>query len=214
MGLEAPVRGGIHAGGGEGGEAQLVLAGGDVLGDGLQGLEVGDVSNAVAGLLQQSGVGDEAVGLGQVGDAQNRVAVLQREGVVGQLAVEGGTGHVIAVVLPGLQADGAVHLEQGGSFGLGDLGLQGILVGAGGGGDDGHRDAGLSGVGGGKGLPGLSNFGLEVEVVNGAGLLGAGDGCQGQHQGQSQNQGSEFLHDCGSPFRITMSVGNGEIPIT
>ena len=26
------------------------------------------------------------------------------------------------------------------------------------------------------------------------GLLGAGDGCQGQHQGQSQHQGYEFLH--------------------
>ena len=42
-GLEAPVGGAVHTGGGEGGEAQLVLAGGDVLGHGLQivkGLDV------------------------------------------------------------------------------------------------------------------------------------------------------------------------------
>ena len=36
VGLEAPVGGAVHTGGGEGGEAQLAAAGGDVLGHSLQ----------------------------------------------------------------------------------------------------------------------------------------------------------------------------------
>ena len=70
VGLEAPVGAALHAGGGEGGEAQLVLAGGDVLGDGLQLVEGLDVVDGVAGLLEQGLVDDDAVGLDDVGDAE------------------------------------------------------------------------------------------------------------------------------------------------
>ena len=59
MGLVAPVRGAVHTGGGEGREAQLVLAGGDVLGHLLQVVEALDVVNGVAGLLQQGLIGDQ-----------------------------------------------------------------------------------------------------------------------------------------------------------
>src|SRR5699024_5692567 len=106
----------IHTGGGEGTlDAQLVLAGLDVIGDLLQGLEVGDVLGGVAGLFQQRLVVDDAVGLNDVGNGGNAVAVLQCEGVAGQVGVQFGAGQVVAVILPVGQTDGAVDLEQGGS---------------------------------------------------------------------------------------------------
>ena len=84
MGLEAPVGGAIHAGGGEGGEAQLILPGGDVLGHLLQVGEGLDVVGGVACLLQQGLVVDQAVGFDDVGNAGHGAAVHQGEVVAGQ----------------------------------------------------------------------------------------------------------------------------------
>ena len=51
---EAPGRGAFQAGGGEGVEAQLSGAGVDVVSDGLQGREVLDLIQRVAGLVQRA----------------------------------------------------------------------------------------------------------------------------------------------------------------
>ena len=166
MGLVAPVRGAVHTGGGEGREAQLVLAGGDVLGHLLQVVEALDVVNGVAGLLQQGLIGDQAVALDNVTDAQHLVAVFQGVGVAGQIACDLGAGQVVAVVLPVGQADRSVDLEQGGRIALGHLAHQGGLVLTGGGGDDRYGNTGLLGVLLGQILPGLILLGLEVQVVN------------------------------------------------
>lgn len=112
MGLVAPVRGAVHTGGGEGREAQLVLAGGDVLGHLLQVVEALDVVNAVAGLFQQGLIGDQAVAFDNVADAQHLVAVFQGVGVTGQIACDLGPAQVVAIVLPVGQADRAVDWNR------------------------------------------------------------------------------------------------------
>ena len=166
MGLEAPVGGAIHAGGGEGGEAQLVLAGGDVLGHLLQVVKALDVIGGVAGLLQQSLVVDDAVGLDNIADARHLVPVHQGELLAGELAGNVRAGQVIAVVLPSGQAHGAVDLEQGGSIGLGHLGLQSGLIAARSGGKDGDLHAGLLGVQVGQFLPLSILLRLKIQVVH------------------------------------------------
>ena len=203
MGLEAPVGAAVHTGGGESGEAQLVLAGGDVLGDLLQIIKALDVLNGVAGLLQQSLVGDQTIGLDHVADAGNGVAVLQGKAVAGQLTVDLRILQVVAVILPVGQTHGAVHLEQGGGVGLGDLGGQLFLVGAGGGGQDGDGHTGFLGVGLGQILPVLILLRLEVQIIDLAGgsvaalvgvvlLLTAGHQRQGHHE--SKKHCKKLLH--------------------
>ena len=205
MGLEAPVGGTVHTGGGEGGEAQLAGAGGDVLGHGLQGAEILDLVHGVAGLLQQTGVDDDAVALVYVRDTQHGAAVLKGEVIAGQLAVESGAGHVIAVVLPLGQAHGAVDLEQRGGLCLGQLAHEGGLVLAGGGGLDLHLHAGLLGVELGQLLPVAVLLGLEVQIVHRAGAAAVGGsagaaaavsaaaGGQRQRHDTAQGQGQESL---------------------
>ena len=204
MGLEAPVGAAVHTGGGESGEAQLVLAGGDVLGDLLQIIKALDVLNGVAGLLQQSLVGDQTIGLDHVADAGNGVAVLQGKAVAGQLTVDLRILQIVAVILPVGQTHGAVHLEQGGGVGLGDLGGQLLLVGAGGGGQDGDGHTGFLGVGLGQILPVLILLRLEVQIIDLAGgsvaalglgvvlLLTAGNQRQGHHE--SKKHCKKLLH--------------------
>ena len=83
MGLEPPVRRSVHAGGGKGAlDAQLILAGLDVVGHSLQGVKAGDVVLGVACSGQQLLVVDDAVGLDDVGDGGDGVAVLQGEGTL------------------------------------------------------------------------------------------------------------------------------------
>ena len=210
MGLEAPVGAAVHTGGGESGEAQLVLAGGDVLGDLLQIIKALDVFNGVAGLLQQSLVGNQTIGLDHVADAGNGVAVLQGKAVAGQLAIDLRILQIIAVILPAGQTHGAVHLEQGGGVGLGDLGGQLFLVGAGGGGQNSDGHTGLLGVGLGQILPVLILLRLEVQIIDLAGgsvaalglgvvlLLAAGN--QRQRHDESKDQCKKLLHDYYSFF--------------
>ena len=172
MGLEAPVRGAVHAGGGESGEAKLVLAGGDIFRNSLERFKVGNVFHRVAGLLKQGFVHDDAIGFNDVSDAVNGVAFLKREVLGRKLAVNRGAGKVIAVILPVCKADGAVHLEQGGRFLLGHLGHQGLLIRALRSGDNSHRNAGRLRIEFCKILPLLILLGFEVEVIHGASRCG------------------------------------------
>ena len=202
MGLEAPVGGRIHAGGGEGThDAHLVLAGLHIFDNSLEGFEVVDLGNVSdLGILQADVLGhqvlvvDDAVGLDNVGNTHNGVALLQDEVVGLDVLVQLGAGQISAVLLPGSQTLGAVDLEQGGSVFLDDLGSQGLLVGAGSSGHDGDLNAGLSGIGLGQVFPLLSLFGLEVEVVHRAGGLCSGEAQAGQNQRQRQDQRNDLLH--------------------
>ena len=82
-----------------------------------------------------------------------------------------GVVEVVAVVLPGGEAHGAVDLEERGGVRLGHLGLERGLVLAGGGRHDRHGHARLLGVELGELLPLRILLGLEVEVVDLAGGL-------------------------------------------
>ena len=183
MGLVAPVRRTIHASGGEGSKAQLVLAGGDVLGNLLQVIKALDVLGLVASLLQQGLVGDQTVALDNVADAQGGVAVLQGVGVAGQLTGEGSTGQVVAVVFPAGKTDRTVDLEQGGCVALGHLAHQGGLVLTGSSGHNGDGNAGLLGVLGSQILPCFILLGLEVQVVDLAGCISSSSGRGGVSSG-------------------------------
>ena len=190
MGLEAPVGRAIHTGGGECTiDAQLSLAGLNVVGDLLQVSEALDVVLRVTGGSQQLLVVDDAVGLDDVGDAGDGVAVLQGEGVAGQLTVQLAAGQVVAVILPVCQTHRAVDLEQGGSFALLHLAHQGGLVLAGSCGHDGDRHAGLLGVLSGQILPILILLRLEVQVVDLTGSSGSGRGGGGTGRGASSAAG-------------------------
>ena len=166
---EAPGGGAVHVGGGEGVEAQLGGAAVDVLHHGLQRLEVLDVLYLVAGLLHQVGVDDDAVALVAVADG-HQVALVIVQGVLigGQLLGDGAVLQVHGVVLPVLHRGLVADDEQGGGIGLVHLGVQGLAVGAGGGGDHLHGHAGLVGVHLGHFLENAVGLRLEVEPVDGA----------------------------------------------
>ena len=202
MGLEAPVRAGIHAGGGEGAQhAQFVLPGLNVVSDGLQGREVVDLGSVLdngaiqrAVLGQQVLVVDQAVGLDDVGQTQHLTVLLQGEVVALELLVDLGIAQVQAVVAPGLQTHRAVHLKQGRRFGLFDLGAQGVFIGAGGGGHNGHGHTGLLGVHLGQSFPLFSLLGLEVQIVNRAGSGGLGHG-EDVHHAKDHRSGNQHSQD-------------------
>ena len=203
MAGEAPGGAAVHAGGGEGGEAQLVLAGGDVLDDSLQGLEVGDVLNGIAGLGQQSLVDDDAVALIAVTDgADLALGILQDVSVGVQLVEHIGAGQIVAELAPGVHSGGVAHDEHGGSLVLIHLGGQGVVVGAGSSGHDLDGHTGLLGVQASDLLQSLVGLGLEVQPVNTAGSLGAliGSGSllaasdQTQNHDQGQHQSKKLFH--------------------
>ena len=194
MGLEAPVGAGVEAGGGERAlDAELVLAGLHVVGHGLQGVEVVDfVHGRGLGAIQREVlvedvlVVDQAVGFHHVRHTDHLVAVFQGHVLVGEFLIHIRVGHVGGVLLPVLVADRAVHLEQGRGLGLGNLGLQGLLVGAGGRGLDLDINALLLGVLLGQSGPLISRFRLEVQVVDlalgvvaGSGASTSGKGSEG-----------------------------------
>ena len=210
MAGEAPAGGAVHAGGGEGVEAQLRGTGVDVLRHGLEGLKVGDILHGVAGLFQQGLVGDDAERLVAVAHGQG-VAVLavEVELVGAQLFVEVGVLQGQEVIGPGIQAGLGAALEQrGGGVALVHLSGQGFGIGAGGGGDHGDGHTGLLGVGLGQRLPGLIGLGLEVEVVDLAGRFGGSRARnQGQAQRKRQNQSQQFLHEWNTPFQSICGTG-------
>ena len=167
VGGVAPAGGVVHAGGGEGTvNAELVLAGLDVVGASLQLVEGVDVLGLVAGLLEELLVVDDAVALLNPVDTQILAVGLQSQGVVDELAAELGVGQIGAVILPVLKTGGAVDLEQRRSGALGHLGLELLLVGVGSGGHDLDLDALLLLVRLGDLLPLLVDLGLELEEVD------------------------------------------------
>ena len=194
VGGVAPAGGVIHAGGSEGTvNAELVLAGLDVIGASLQLVEGVDVLGLVAGLLEELLVVDDAVALLNPVDTQILAVGLQCQGVVDELTAELGVGKIGAVVLPVLKAGGAVDLEQRRSGALGHLGLELLLVGVGGGGHDLDLDALLLLVRLGDLLPLLVDLGLELEEVDLSGVTrgsraGAG-GATAAHEAQTKDCG-------------------------
>ena len=212
MGLEAPVGRTVHTGGSESAvHAQLVLAGLNVVGDLLQGLKVGDVGSLVTGLLQQLGVGDQAVSLDDVSHAVHRVAFLQREGIGGQVLGDVRILEIIAVVLPVGQADRAVDLEQRRRIALLDLAHQRGFIVAGSGRHDGHRHAGLLGVELGELLPLGVLLRLEVQIVNRT--VGRSAHGQSKAQARGQSKSDDFLHDS-YPFRFVENFyGRSVLPL-
>ena len=193
VGGVAPAGGVVHAGGGEGTvNAELVLAGLDVVGASLQLVEGVDVLGLVAGLLEELLVVDDAVALLDPVDTQILAVGLQSQGVVDELATDLGVGQIGAVVLPVLKTGGAVDLEQRRSGALGHLGLELLLVGVGSGGHDLDLDALLLLIGLGDLLPLLVDLGLEVEEVDLGSVTrsrGAGaGGAAATHETKAQNR--------------------------
>ena len=202
---EAPAGGALQTGGAEGVKAQLVGTGVDIISHLLQRLEVGDVGDLITGLLQQSLVDDDAIGLIAVADGHGlAVGILQVEVLSGHFLHDVGVIQRIAEIAIGVDGALIAHLEHGGRSGLVQLGGQHGVILAGGGGDDLDLHAGLLGVGLGQILPGLVGFGLEVQVVHGTlrfvsialvvviCLLAAG--CQRQRHSKSQSQCKKLLH--------------------
>ena len=170
----------------------------------------------MTGLLQKSLVDDDAEALVAVADGVGEAVLIgEVEGVSGHLIPNVGVGEVVAVLAPSINGALVANLEHGGSLALVHLGGEGLLIGAGGGGDYLHGNAGLLGVGGGNLLPCLICLGLEVEVVNGAlraacsgglfcgslGFFGGGvvrrlraAGAQRKHHYQSQKQCNDLFH--------------------
>ena len=209
MAGEAPGGRAVQTGGGEGIEAQLGSTGMDVIGNGLQGLEVGDLVQGVAGLLQQSLVDNDAEGLIAVTDGHGlAVGVLQIEVMGGHLVVHVGAFQIVAELTVAVDSAQVAHLEHGGSGVLIHLGGQGGVVLAGSGGDDLDGHAGLRGVSGGQGLPSGIGLGLKVQIVHtaggsgiavaitsvGIGLLLLTAGYQGQSHHKSQKHAKKLLH--------------------
>ena len=181
----------------------------DVIGNGLQGLEVGDLVQGVAGLLQQSLVDNDAEGLIAVTDGHGlAVGVLQIEVMGGHLVVHVGAFQIVAELTVAVDSAQVAHLEHGGSGVLIHLGGQGGVVLAGSGGDDLDGHAGLRGVSGGQGLPGGIGLRLKVQIVHtaggsgiavaitsvGIGLLLLTAGYQRQSHHKSQKHAKKLLH--------------------
>ena len=193
MGLETPVGAGIETGGGERAlDTKLVLLSLDVIGHGLQGIEVVDVIDAldlgaVSGnvLGQQILVVDQAISLHGIRNTDDLIPILEGDILVDKLLVRLSIGHVFGVGRPVLVADRAVDLEQGRSLGLGDLRLQSLFVCTGSSGLDLDLDTGFLGVILGQLLPLVAGFRLEVQVVDLALAVGAGAGATAG--GQSAN---------------------------
>ena len=109
-------------------DTKLVLLSLDVIGHGLQGIEVVDVIDAldlgaVSGnvLGQQILVVDQAISLHGIRNTDGLIPILEGDILVDKLLVRLSIGHVFGVGRPVLVADRAVDLEQGRSLGLGDL---------------------------------------------------------------------------------------------
>ena len=180
----------------------------DVVGNGLQGVEVGDLVQRVTGLLQQGLVDDDAKGLVAVADGHGlAVGVLLIEVMGGHLVVHIGAFQIVAELTIAVDSAHIAHLEHGGSGVLIHLGGQRGIVLAGSGGDDLDGHAGLGGVGCGQSLPRGIGLGLKVQVIHAAGsgsvatLVGIGVGLlllaagyQRQRHDEGQKHCKKLLH--------------------
>ena len=175
MAGEAPAGVRTHGRRGESVEAELGSARVDVFGNGLQGLEVGDVGDVITGVLQKLLVDDDAVALVAVADgAELAILVIEVVSVGGQLVCNRGAGQIVAVVAPGGDGCLVADDEQRGHLALIHLGGQGLVVRAGSGSHDRDGNTGLLGVHGGDLLQHFVGFRLEVQPVDGAGSCRSG----------------------------------------
>ncbi len=123
----------------------------DIVCNCLERVKIVYLVDAVTGLLQKSLVYDDAEALVAVADGVGEAVLIgEVEGVSGHLIPNVGVGEVVAVLAPSINGALVANLEHGGSLALVHLGGEGLLIGAGGGGDYLHGNAGLLGVGGGK----------------------------------------------------------------
>ena len=167
----------------------------DVLGDGLQALEVHELVQAVAGGLEEVAIDDDAVALEAVADGdQAAVLVIEVVGVGVQLIGDGGVGQVHGELAPLLDTGLVADDEEGGRGGLVHLGGQRLAVGAGSGGDDLDGNAGLLGVHGGQLLGSLVQLGLEVQPIDRTGIRGGGRSRQREDHDQGQRECDDLFH--------------------
>ena len=157
-------------------DAQIGLVGLDVLGRFLELVEALDLVDGLdfrvgqcEVLVHDGLVVDDAVAFQGEGHAVCLpVVALQRERFVGELLSEVCIGEVRGVLLPDLQPDRAVEVEESRPAGFPELGLESLLVLSRSGGDDLDLDAGLLLVSAGYLLPRRLGFGFEVEIVDGS----------------------------------------------
>ena len=157
-------------------DAQIGLVGLDVLGRFLELVEALDLVDGLdlrvgqcEVLVHDGLVVDDAVAFQGEGHAVCLpVVALQRERFVGELLSEVCVGEVRGVLLPDLQPDRAVEVEESRPAGFPELGLESLLVLSRSGGDDLDLDAGLLLVSAGYLLPRRLGFGFEVEIVDGS----------------------------------------------
>ena len=155
----------------------------------------------MACLSQQGLVDDDAVALVAVADgAELAVSIVEHVLVGVQLIGHRGAGEIQAVVAPGVNSGLVANHEHGGGLALVHLGGQGLVVGAGGRGDDLDGDAGLLGVHGGQFLQSLVRFGFEVQPIDrtfgggGFGSRGLSGGCLGGGGGGGTAAGAQSKH--------------------
>ena len=161
----------------------------DVVSDSLQGGEVGDVVQSVAGLLQQSLVDDDAEGLIQAGQVADLI-----QG--GSLALSHLSGQSVGVGAGSSGDDlhghaGLLGVDSGQSLpGLVSLGLKVQIIDLAGSGGDGLRGLGGLGLGGLLGLSGSLRLGSCLGL--GGGVAAASH--ERQSHGQSQDQCKQLFH--------------------
>lgn len=101
MAAEAPRGGAVQTCAGERGEAEFVLAGGDVLNNSLKGFKVGDLAYLMAGLFKQGLVDYKTIGLIAISDAVNFAVLAEKVEVVGvHFLINIGVLQIQAIVAP------------------------------------------------------------------------------------------------------------------
>ena len=116
--------------------------------------------------VQKRFVINNAVGLENIGNARDLVAVRERKILVRELCIDSAVRQVIAIVLPVLQPDRAVDLEQRRRIVLDDLRGQRVLIGAGRRRHHRHRNARFLRITLSERFPRRLLFGLEIEIVD------------------------------------------------
>ncbi|MPM99567.1 hypothetical protein SDC9_146759 [bioreactor metagenome] len=188
MAGETPAGGTIKTGGGEGVEAQLGCAAVDILHYGFEGSKVFDLVDGMAGFFQQGLVDDDAEALVAIADGSQFAALfIEVEVVRGHFGIDGRVGQIQAEVAPGIQTGFIAALEQRRrGRALVHFGGQRFGIGAGSGGNNGDRNAGLLGILRSQRLPGGVRLGLKVEIVN---LADCGGGLRCRRFGRGGSRG-------------------------
>ncbi len=204
MAAEAPRGGAVQTCAGERGEAEFVLAGGDVLNNSLKGFKVGDLAYLMAGLFKQGLVDYKTIGLIAISDAVNFAVLAEKVEVVGvHFLINIGVLQIQAIVAPSGKACFVAALEQGRHAALVHFGGEGFLIGAACSGNNLHGHAGQLGIFLSQRLPGRIGLGLEVEIIHGALRLG---GFGGVHRSRGRLGGGGHGARRGSLSGLNVSV--------